>query len=149
MSIESVGIARMKQTAINLPAHDLIRLSGVIRDEPFAVRHAMNIFGRNRLPAPIIYWYIRNRGLMIQPSGANSQYGDGAYAWPAGFPIQRGPYIDLLILPGSLVEEIRPAGKQHFYRLLPHSGKFIQVEVVGTNLSDQAIEEWREFSQGG
>jgi hypothetical protein len=105
----------------------------------------MNIFGRNRLPAALIYWHILNRGLMIQSGSANSQYGDGAYAWPAGFPIDRSPYIDLLILPGSLIEELRPAGKAYFYRLLPHSGNHIPVTVVGTNVDPKELEQWRNF----
>lgn len=147
MASETVGIARLRETAVNLPGQDVVRIAGVIRDNPFPVRHALNLFGRNNLPAPLIYWHIRNRGLRAHIGGANSQYGDGAYAWPAEFPIVRSPYIDLLVLPGSLIEELRPAGKQHFYRLLPHTGSHIAIEIVGTNIDDASLEEWREFAR--
>lgn len=135
---------RIIETQANINNHSVVRFCGIVT-EPTEFRHTLHSAA---LP-PVAYWGIKQSGLRISKEGAAAQYGDGAYVWRARADMGTLPFVDVVVPPGTMIEELHINGKDPFYRLLPQTGNHIRVEVVGhQNLpDDETLEQYRSFAK--
>lgn len=145
-----VGMARMKATIENVQRGDVTRFAGVNSDYPLRFRHTLNTFTFGGGPVASIrellaYWSIVKRGLRISTGGASAQWGDGAYAWPADHAVGNRAYIDFEVPTGTLIEELHVPRQGIFYRLLPHAGHYIAIRLLGTNIPNEQLDQYKNF----
>ncbi len=132
---------RLVDTRRNLNNYEVVRLGGIIA-EPTEFRQTLH---SSTIPA-VAYLGIERRGLRISREGAQAQWGEGAYVWPARLHFTSLPWIDVEAPTGTLVEELRVKGQKPFYRLLPLTGDHIPVRVLGTNIPGEVIAQFRQFA---
>ena len=136
--------ARIINTQANVQNQSVVRLCGILT-EPTEFRHTLH----SAAIPPVAYWGIKQRGLRVSKEGQAAQYGTGAYVWRAGADMGTLPFVDVIVPPGTMIEELHVNGKDPFYRLLPQTGDFIRVAVVAhRNLpDDETLEQYRSFAK--
>jgi hypothetical protein len=135
---------RMIDTQANVGTQAVVRFCGIVT-EPTEFRHTLH----SAAIPPVAFWGIKQRGLRVSREGVSAQYGDGAYVWRAKADMGTRPFVDVVVPPGTMIEELHVNGQDPFYRLLPQSGDHIRVEVVGhKNLpDDETLEQYRSFAK--
>lgn len=132
---------RLLSTRRNVNDYDVIRIPGILAG-PQEFRQTLH---SSPIP-PLAYCGIERRGLRISTNPATAQWGDGAYVWPAGLCFSTMPWVDIEAPAGTMIEELRVNGQNPFYRLLPLVGQFIPVRILGTNIPEQLIAQFRPFA---
>lgn len=123
--------------------------------QPFKGRHITNFVSGSKfvdgmpLFDAIVYWRVKQEGLRISTGGQVAIYGDGAYC----FSIRQEPparhhfFIDVLIPPGTAIEQISvPGHSAYYYRLMPTVGDYIRnVRIINTNIDDASLSAAEKF----
>jgi hypothetical protein len=140
-SRENKAPAGIANTRRNVNSDAVVRLGGIV-SERTRFRHTLHSAA---VPA-IAFYSIKQKGLRVSRNPVQAQWGDGAYVWAADAPMGGIPYVDVVALPGTLIEELHVKGQKPFYRLLPPTGDYVRVEAEGTNISDDVLEAFRDFA---
>ena len=134
---------RLQDTQRNLHGYPVEREGGVLTG-PVTFRHTLH---SSPFP-PLIYHRIFQAGLRVSTDLATAQWGVGVYVWDLDAKVSGQPYIDVRVPAGTLIEQLRVKENDPFYRLLPMAGTHIIVVIVGTNIPQARLDEFREFAQG-